>query len=299
MKKYPSKYIHTDLAAEGNPLPDTSSEGIDYSEYDHGFFTVQRLHIQTTEGAEKIGKPIGHYVTVGFPQCSSLGDDESEKLTLAVSNEIKRLAESMCPDGIETVLIAGLGNRNITSDSLGPLCVGNINVTRHLNENGDKKYIPEVAAIAPGVLAQTGIETVELIRGAAENCHPSLVIAIDALAARSVERLARTVQLSDVGISPGSGIGNHRKKINAETVGYPVMAIGVPTVVDTATLVIDALERAGIEEYPQSLIPILDEGSDFFVTLKDGDVAVAELSSILFDALNLFFFEAGNNTEKS
>ena len=298
MKEYPLKDIHTDLAAEGDPLPDGSSDGIDYSEQSFGAFTVQRLHIKNDDGAERIGKPIGRYVTVSFPDCTSLEKDDTERLTLAVANEIKRLAESMCENGIESVLVAGRGNRHITSDSLGPLCADSVNVTRHLNCDTDKKFVPAVAAIAPGVLAQTGIETVELIRGAAENCRPSLIIAIDALAARSVERLARTVQLSNTGISPGSGIGNHRKRISAETVGFPVMAIGVPTVVDSATLVIDALERAGISEYPEALIPVLDEGSDFFVTLKDGDVALAELSEILFSALNIFFFEIGNNSPK-
>ena len=133
-----------------------------------------------------------------------------------------------------------------------------------------------------------------LVAALCARLKPDAVIAIDALASRSVGRLASTVQLSDTGISPGSGIGNHRKTINSETVGFPVMAIGVPTVVDSATLVLDALERAGIEEYPDSLIPVLEEGMSFFVTLKDSDIAVSELSSILFEALNLFFSSIGN-----
>ncbi|MBE6619213.1 MAG: GPR endopeptidase [Ruminococcaceae bacterium] len=299
MKNYPSQYIHTDLAAEGSSLPDGSGKGTDYSEEDFGFFTVARLHIKNDEGAEQIGKPIGRYVTVAFPDREDLSPDDCEKLTLAVSHEIERLARDMCPKGIDSVLVAGLGNRNITSDSLGPLCTDSVNVTRHLRDKDGNSIFPAVSAIAPGVLAQTGIETLELIRGAAENCRPSLVIVIDALAARSVDRLARTVQLSDTGISPGSGIGNHRKKISSETIGCPVMAVGVPTVVDSATLVLDALERAGISEYPEALIPILEQGSEFFVTLKDSDAAVDELSRMLFDALNLFFFEIGNNSHKS
>lgn len=293
------KYIRTDLAAEGTPLPDSSASGIDYNEYDGTFFSIARLHIQNEKGAKEIGKPIGHYVTVAFPDRESLDSEKNEKLVYAVSEEIKRLAAIICPSGISSVLVAGLGNRKITSDSLGPMCTDNLSITRHLSVEGDKKYFPEISAISPGVLAQTGIETVELIRGAAENCHPSLVIVIDALASRSVGRLASTVQLSDTGISPGSGIGNHRKKIDSDTIGFPVMAIGVPTVVDSATLVLDALERAGIEEYPDALIPILEEGSNFFVTLKDGDLAVAELSKILFEALNLFFFSLCKQDEKA
>ncbi len=298
MKTRAQKYIRTDLAAEGNPMPDSSLRGVNYEEENISSFTVARLHIKNENGAKEIGKPIGHYVTVSFNERESSDNENTDKLICVVSNEIKRLAKSMCPSGIVSLLIAGLGNRKITSDSLGPVCADNVNVTRHLNYQGsEKKYFPEISAISPGVLAQTGIETVELIRGAAENCRPSLVIAIDALASRSVGRLASTVQLSDTGIAPGSGIGNHRKKINSETIGFPVMAIGVPTVVDSATLVLDALERAGIEDYPDTLIPILEEGSNFFVTLKDSDLAVSELSRIIYEALNLFFFSLGNDNE--
>ncbi len=300
MKNSSKKYIRTDLAAEGSPMPDLSLRGVDYQEENINSFTVARLQIQNEDGAKEIGKPIGHYVTVGFPGRENFDGEKTEDLIRVVSNEIKILADKMCPSGIDSILIAGLGNRKITSDALGPSCTDNINITRHLNyQGGEKKYFPEISAISPGVLAQTGIETVELIRGAAENCHPSLVIAVDALASRSVGRLASTIQLSDTGIAPGSGIGNHRKKINSETIGFPVMAIGVPTVVDSATLVLDALERAGIEDYPDSLIPILEEGSNFFVTLKDSDLAVCELSRILFEALNLFFFSLGNDKEGS
>lgn len=295
MKNLKDKYLHTDLASEGSKFPDSSLRGATYEEKSVNGNTVARLHITDSEGAESLGKPIGRYITVGFTKCDELCEKDRVSLIETVSNEIRTLAKSMCPDGISGILVAGLGNRSITSDSLGPICTDNINITRHLNlSESDKKYLPEISAIAPGVLAQTGIETVELIRGAAQSCQPSLIIVIDALASRSVGRLASTVQLSDTGISPGSGIGNHRKTINSETVGFPVMAIGVPTVVDSATLVLDALERAGIEEYPDSLIPVLEEGMSFFVTLKDSDIAVSELSSILFEALNLFFSSIGN-----
>ncbi len=295
MNTLKDKYIRTDLAAEGSKIPDSSLRGATYEEEVSDGHTVARLHITDDEGAESVGKPIGRYVTVAFQKYENFTDRERESLIKTVSEEIERLAKSMCPNGINGILVAGLGNRKITSDSLGPMCTDNINITRHLNAaDGEKTYFPEISAIAPGVLAQTGIETVELIRGAAESCQPSLVIAIDALASRAVGRLASTVQLSDTGIAPGSGIGNHRKKINSETIGFPVMAIGVPTVVDSATLVLDALERAGIEDYPESLIPVLEEGMSFFVTLKDSDLAILELSNIIFDALNMFFASLGD-----
>ena len=293
MKLQSKKYIRTDLAAEGSSFPDASLPGVDYSEKEENGISVARLHIKNDEGASALEKPIGHYITVAFDPGERLSEQASSTITQTVALEIERLAHKMCPNGISSVLVAGLGNRRITSDSLGPLCTDNLNITRHISLAGEKRLYPEISAISPGVLAQTGIETLEIIKGAAESCHPSLVIAVDALAARSIGRLASTVQISDTGIAPGSGIGNHRKKINSETIGFPVMAIGVPTVVDSATLVLDALERAGITEYPDALIPILEEGSSFFVTLKDGDLAVSELSRILFGALNTFFISLG------
>ena len=141
----------------------------------------------------------------------------------------------------------------------------------------------------PGVLGQTGIETVELIRGAVENAGPDVVLAIDALAARSCERLAATVQLSDNGINPGSGIGNHRKAICRETVGVPVIALGVPTVVNSATLVYDALRQAGIEEIRPELRQVLENGRSFFVSPKESDVITDRISDLIADAVDMAF----------
>ena len=293
MKEASKKYIRTDIASEGSSLPESSIIGVDYSEQEILGTSVVRLHIKNEDGARALEKPIGHYVTVAFDLHGDQDEILRDNVVSAVSGEIRELALKLCDKKISSVLVAGLGNRRITSDSIGPLCTDSINITRHLGVAGEKKPFPEISAISPGVLAQTGIETLDLIKGAANSCNPSLVIIVDALAARSIGRLASTVQISDAGISPGSGIGNHRKKIDSESIGFPVMAIGVPTVVDSATLVLDALERAGICEYPESLIPILEEGSSFFVTLKDSDLAVCELSEILYRALNDFFDSIG------
>ncbi len=290
MKNLKKKYIRTDLAAESGASSNSLPDGAFYSEAEYGRITVARLEISKESAAKELGKSPGHYVTVSFPSHGEIESTEKEELIACVCNEIKNLAEKMHGENISKILVAGLGNRKITSDALGPLCTDNLHITRHLNtERGEIIYFPEVSALAPGVLGQTGIETLELIKGATERCSPDIVIVVDALASRSVARLARTVQLSSTGISPGSGIGNHRKKIDTESVGYPVMAIGVPTVVDSATLVLDALERAGISEYPESLTTVLEEGQSFFVTLKDTDLAVNELASIIFEALNRFF----------
>ncbi len=194
----------------------------------------------------------------------------------------------------KSMLVAGLGNRFITADALGPLAVKGISVTRHIKTVSPALYDRigygcEISAIAPGVVGQTGIETLELIKGAAEKISPSLIIVIDALASRSVDRLAQTVQLSNSPIAPGSGIGNKRQVLSKETLGCPVIAIGAPTVVDSSTLVYDALGKAGIEDIDASLKEVLDNGKNFMVSLKDSDVAVSELARLIAHSINLAF----------
>ena len=150
-----------------------------------------------------------------------------------------------------------------------------------------------LCAVHPGVMGQTGIEAAAMIKGAADYVKPDLVIAIDALAARSTKRLCATIQLSDTGIEPGSGIGNRRSAVNQETIGYPVMALGVPTVVDCATLVFDSLSRAGIKNLEGELYDSLNEGRDFFVSLRDSDIIAEEISKILATAINRAFLCEG------
>ena len=206
---------------------------------------------------------------------------------MAAETTGKKIDKKFC------VLVAGLGNSDITADAIGPLTIKNLTVTRHLREMEPKIYSSlgfcEIAALSPGVLGQTGIETVELIRGAVQNCTPDIVIVIDALAARSCERLAATVQISDAGIRPGSGIGNMRMAINTETLGVPVISVGIPTVVNSSTLVYEALNRAGIKEYSQELQEVLENGRSFFVTPKESDIITKQLSLLLSDALSMAF----------
>ena len=189
--------------------------------------------------------------------------------------------------------MAGLGNRYIASDAIGPLAVRDITVTRHIKELDPALFgslgSATVSAIAPGVIGQTGIEAVEIIRGAAENVSPGLIIAIDALAAKSIDRLAVTVQLSDTGIAPGSGIGNARKAIDRATLGIPVISVGVPTVVDSSTLIYDMLNLAGADDIPDCVKNALDNGRSFFVTLKDADSASRENAKLIARAINLAF----------
>ncbi len=285
-----TEFIRTDLASEAKEAADIENiRGISYREKQVFGVAVSDMKITTEEGSSIIGKPVGRYITVECKKSWLLSDREKENVISALTDYISELV----PKGNKTVLVVGLGNRDITPDSLGPRTVDGLIVTRHVKEYDPKLFDSigqeEIAAIAPGVVGQTGIETLELIRGAVERVKPDVVIAVDALAARSVDRLGSTLQLSDTGISPGSGIGNRRREINRTSIGVPVVAIGVPTVVDSSTLVYDALSKAGIADIDDPLKKVLENGRSFFVSLKESDVAVAESASLISSALNRAF----------
>lgn len=280
-------YAHSDLALE-------CSGGADISAEKRCGCTVTRLLVSTRQSEAGYGRPRGHYVTLECGRIWEFDDERTECVSEVLADELVRMCRTMCgraPDRDFGILVAGLGNGNITADAIGPETVRRIEVTRHL-----RSYLPDtyrtlgvcsVSALAPGVLGQTGIETVELIRGAAGNATPDLIIAIDALAARSVSRLATTIQLSDNGINPGSGIGNTRRAICRDTVGVPVLALGVPTVVSSATLVYDALHEAGVEHISHELRQVLEQGRGFFVSPKESDVIVKKVAVLLARAIGI------------
>lgn len=232
-----------------------------------------------------------------------------------ISRELARELRRMIGENQSPVLVVGLGNREVTPDALGPEVVGNLHITRHMiREYGrvsqELKKAREISAIVPGVMAQTGMETLEIIKGVVEETRPAVVIAIDALAARSTKRLNRTIQITNTGINPGSGVGNHRNAINRETLGVPVIAVGVPTVVDAATIVNDTMEEL-VEEMDHSLpmqqlggaLGTLDQAekhqmirelisphlNTMFVTPKDIDETVKYLSFTISEGLNIAF----------
>ncbi len=259
-------------------------------------FSVQRLAIREKGHSTLLGKPTGNYVTITCGAIRNLSDTDADRLASLLGDEIRTLCAGLCgrmPDREFSVLIAGLGNEEITPDAIGPQTVRKLNVTRHLRGLDEGLYDTvgrcEISGLFPGVLGQTGIETVELVRGAAENVRPDLVVAVDALAARSSARLGTTIQLCDSGIEPGSGIGNERKAINDETIGVPVISLGVPTVVESSTLVWDVLEQAGIADVGRDLRTVLENGRSFFVAPKESDVITARVSSLLADALDRAF----------
>ena len=274
---------------------------------------ITTMVIETENGAKAMGKPRGTYITMEAENMDCQDEDYHREISL----ELAKLVRKLLPDQKEplSVLVAGLGNREVTPDALGPRVVDNLLITRHvLKEFGKYAFGEEevhaVSGIVPGVMAQTGMESQEIIRGVIEETSPDVMIAIDALAARSTRRLSRTIQITDTGINPGSGVGNHRHGLSKETVGIPVIAIGVPTVVDAATIVSDTMQTLIHAMEENSHLSALSTGlnalndmekyelirellspqlNTMFVTPKDIDESIKRLSYTLSEGLNIAF----------
>ncbi|MCI9082034.1 MAG: GPR endopeptidase [Lachnospiraceae bacterium] len=274
---------------------------------------ITTMVIETENGAKAMGKPRGTYITMEAENMDCQDEDYHREISL----ELAKLIRKLLPDQKEplSVLVAGLGNREVTPDALGPRVVDNLMITRHvLKEFGKYAFGEEevnaVSGIVPGVMAQTGMESQEIIRGVIEETKPDVMIAIDALAARSTRRLSRTIQITDTGINPGSGVGNHRHGLSKATVGIPVIAIGVPTVVDAATIVSDTMQTLIHAMEENSHLSTLSTGlnalndmekyelirellspqlNTMFVTPKDIDESIKRLSYTLSEGLNIAF----------
>jgi len=295
----------TDLAIEAQQRV-TQEQGqqidgliVDKEESDYA--TVTRAKITNENAAKVLGKPIGNYVTIEAPKIKERDRDVHEEISKVLAKELVKMANLKEND---TILVVGLGNWNATPDALGPRVVNSIMVTRHLHH-----YAPEfkgetrpVCALAPGVLGLTGIETSEIIKGVVEKIKPNLVIAIDALAAQSIDRISTTIQLADTGIYPGSGVGNKRTPITQETIGVKVIALGVPTVVHAATIfydtinqVIDLVERTQqqhlLDEIKKNedyiVNKILPPESTLMVTPKDVDMMIEDIARIVAGGINV------------
>lgn len=282
----PSEYTRSDLALELRGAGD-----LDKEEYPLSQFRSVTVTRQEGDGNEK-------YVTLSFGRITELGERELDALEQLVATELTGMAKRLlnhAPDGDTRILIAGLGNSSLTADSIGPDVSEKVSATRHLREFKEEMYTAlgccELSCITPGVLGQTGIESAEIVKGAAAYSLPHLIIAVDALAARSPDRLASTIQLSTAGIAPGSGIGNTRVALDRSTMNCPVIAIGVPTVVNSSVLVYDALRKAGIEDgaVSKELHSVLENGKSFIVSPKDTDVICDITSKLIAAAINSAF----------
>ena len=264
----------TDLAAEAHELRGGALPGVVQEESKVQGFAVTRVEVKTAEGAAALGKPEGVYLTLTLDEFLRREEDSFPRAAAALAE----LLRPLLPEG--DALVAGLGNRAVTPDIIGPLAADRTLVTRHLVRSMPDRFggLRPVAALAPGVLASTGVESGALVRAAAEALHPACVIAVDALAARSAQRLCRTVQVSDTGIVPGSGVGNHRQALDRATLGVPVIAVGAPTVVEASTLVMDLLGREDDADLP---------GAGLFVTPRDVDQKAADLARVIGYGISL------------
>ncbi len=278
--------FRTDLALErSESLESEAPEGIKTERKTFGSVTVTTITVENEEGEKLLSKPKGKYITLEVGSFMKNADLFSERLTALKDELIKLLPKE------GTILVVGLGNEKITPDALGPRAASLILATRHIGKEFAKAIgfssLRSVAAVTPGVLGTTGIETAESIEGIAEKIKPAAVIVIDALAARSAERLGTTIQITDTGVSPGSGVGNKRSRIDRDALGVPVIAIGVPTVVDGATMASDILLKAGTDEREiNELLKAEREKELMMVTPKEIDNVIDRAASLVAMGIN-------------
>ncbi len=293
--------VRTDLALEAREsISEAESElrGVRVEEYyrEEEDVRVTKVMIDTKNAAKMMGKPMGTYVTMEAPAMVEPDEDYHREISDCLAKELYHMLPGREQE--QSVLVVGLGNREVTADALGPQVVDNLCITRHIvKEYGKAAYnckrINLVSALEPGVMARTGMETAEIVKGVVAETEPDVVIVIDALAARSTKRLNRTIQITNTGIQPGSGVGNHRNALTEESLGVPVIAIGIPTVVDAATIVNDALEKMREQEqasegmkYVGGYSLNLPELNNMYMTGKDIDAVIKRVSFTVSEGIN-------------
>jgi len=266
----------TDLALEAHELWRQNvgeHPGVTTREHDAFGYGVTVVEVSEPAAARALGKPMGTYITLDLRPYWAHAEDALERAATAVGAELR----SLIP-GAKTALVVGLGNDAMTPDAIGPQVAEHVLVTRHLMRDEAFASLTAVSMLVPGVLGRTGMEAAETIRSAVRTVRPDVLIAVDALASRSLERVCTTVQLSDTGIVPGSGVGNRRRALNRATLGIPVIAVGVPTVVDVHTLALDILEEAGAADIDPA---VLRGRGGVMVTPRDIDAQIRELSRVV------------------
>lgn len=316
--------VRTDLALEEKERFESDNVEIQgvvlEEEYDEQCeMRITRVKVETENGAKVMGKPVGKYLTLEAPNLAVPDEDYHREISLKLAGYLKELIGKEILDQVElSILVIGLGNREVTPDALGPYAAEQVCVTRHIVKEYGKyamgmERVKSVSAVVPGVMGQTGMESQEIVKGIVKETGPDLVIAVDALAARNSRRLNRTIQIADTGIHPGSGVGNHRNGLTRETLGIPVIAIGVPTVVDAATIVNDTMENfiealesskmlkgvgdvlktySNAEKYEMVKELISPHLNGMFVTPKDEDEMVKQISYTISEALNVLITDS-------
>ncbi len=294
--------VRTDLVLEARESVTegkTDLHGVDVDEYSIASqnIHVTKVKIESKNAAKAMGKPIGTYITIEAPELLEPDEDYHREISECLALELQEILPTQA--GGTSILVVGLGNREVTADALGPRVLDNLYITRHIVKiYGKAAYknncVNEVSSFEPGVMAKTGMETAEIVKGVVAEVKPDVLIVIDALAARSTKRLNRTIQISNTGIQPGSGVGNHRNALTLESLGIPVIAIGVPTVVDAATIVNDALEKVATSKKElddwrsmERFHTAFSELNNMYMTGKDIDAMIKRVSYTLSEGINI------------
>lgn len=286
-------FIRTDLAYERRRA-DTEIKGVEYDEHtDSDAITESRLKILDDAGAKSIGKPIGSYITIAFNKGMLLSESSVRKIEKKFSEALCGMFSSLTNKKSTencTVLAVGLGNENITSDAIGPSVAERINATNHIKIEKPEIFksmkCASVGVIAPSVMSQSGIESSAIVAGTKNLINPDVIIAIDALSARSKERLMTTIQLSDTGISPGSGVGNHRAAIDFQSMGVPVISVGVPTVISSSAFIYDFISEMNGGDIPKEVEGLIGKSDSMFLTTDDCDIPIRTVSEIIANGIN-------------
>ena len=302
--------FRTDMAVERNDMYKKQNgqiDGVEVQNEEKENIKITRVKITNEEGEKALNKPKGNYITLDIKNIKTIDNEQIEKISDNLAEELRKIIKEHISD-TEDILIVGLGNLYVTPDALGPKVVPEIEITRHILEYMPKA-MPEdtrpVSAISPGVLGTTGIETIEILKGIVENVKPKMLIVIDALATRSIERISSSIQIADTGIVPGAGVNNTRKEISQKILGIPVIALGIPTVVDLASITNDCIdlfienlqqkamsndylnklrEQDNYEEIKEALVP---KDYNMIVTPKEIDKLIENMSKIVATGINM------------
>ena len=298
--------VRTDLALEVRESIDEEEQslrGVEVEEYTYQKenIHVTKVRIDTKNAAKAMGKPMGIYVTMEAPNMTDEDEGFHKEISACMAKELKGLLPKK--EGEQSFLVVGLGNREVTADSLGPKVVDNLFITRHVIKTYgyaayNRERMNQISSIEPGVMAKTGMETAEIVKGIIGETTPDVIIAVDALASRSTKRLNRTIQITDSGIWPGSGVGNHRNALTRERLGIPVIAVGIPTVVDAATIVGDAFEKLMEDEsrkgnrfewlkFWDQHHTLYSQLNNMYMTGKDIDAVIKRVSFTVSEGINM------------
>mgnify|MGYP002708073876 FL=1 len=289
-------FFRTDMAVERRDLYrnanklDDEIKGIECEEEKKDDITITRVKITSPDGERALDRKMGNYITIDIKKVRNISTEKEEKIINTFSKELKEIIEKHI-NKTDEILIVGLGNLYATPDSLGAKVVQNIEITRHIKiylPNAIDKNVRSISAITPGVLGTTGIETVEIVKGIVNNIKPKLVIAIDSLCSKNIDRINKSIQISDTGIIPGGGVGNRQEELSETTLNIPVIGIGVPTVLDAATIVIDTLNACDVSISENEIVEKMKLNNfNFIVTPKEIDSLIENMSNIVSEGINM------------